>query len=227
MHLIWVEGIIGAGKSTFAKAVGEELNFRVIEEPVETNPYLDLFYKDPKKYAFPMQIRLLHERYMMQILAAAERTGVGGYKGAILDRSLPGDLVFAKNHMRKGNISKLDWETYVRAYMNMCNTLMPPTRLIYLDVQPETAHERMKRRNRDCEREVPLSYLTELKEGYEELIAEAEKGLLPWSHAVKISRLIWDPVNDSPNWQAISKTVKDLCDESTGWQFYCPTQPPT
>lgn len=211
MHLIWVEGIIGAGKTTFAKEVGQRLHFRVLEEPVELNPYLNLFYENPKQYAFPMQIRLLHERYMMQLLAAAERTGVGGYAGAILDRSISGDRVFAKMQKEAGNITQLDWETYERAYMNMCNTLMPPTKLIYLDVQPETAMNRMLHRGRECELTISLDYLQRLKEGYEELLFEAEKGLLPWSHAVKIVRLVWDPVNDSPDWQAISKTIKDVC----------------
>lgn len=52
--LIWVEGLIGCGKSTFSKEVGSRLGLRVIEEPVATNPYLGKFYKEPQKYAFGM-----------------------------------------------------------------------------------------------------------------------------------------------------------------------------
>ena len=44
--LIWVEGIIGAGKSTFSREIAKRLELRLIEEPVETNPYLEKFYQD-------------------------------------------------------------------------------------------------------------------------------------------------------------------------------------
>ena len=93
--VLWIEGNLGSGKSTFAKEIAQRLGLRLVEEPVETNPYLELFYAEPSKWAFAMQIFLLHKRYAMQQLASFEATGVGGYNGAILDRSLAGDRVFA------------------------------------------------------------------------------------------------------------------------------------
>jgi deoxyadenosine/deoxycytidine kinase len=207
--LLWVEGIIGCGKTTFTKEVGKRLNLRVLQEPVDSNPYLEPFYKDPKKYAFAMQIYLLHKRFAMQQLASMEATGVGGYEGAILDRSLAGDRVFAKLHRDAGNIEHLDWQNYEECYGIMCRTLLPPTRFIFLDVQPETAYERMKNRNRDAEAGVPLEYLQQLRDGYQELIEEAERGLMPWSHAVKVTRLVWDPVRDMPDWDRIAASIKD------------------
>jgi deoxyadenosine/deoxycytidine kinase len=76
-RLIWLEGLIGAGKSTAAKEIGTRLNLRVLEEPVTTNPYLACFYKDPARYAFGMQMFMLHQRYALQQLASYECTGVG------------------------------------------------------------------------------------------------------------------------------------------------------
>jgi deoxyadenosine/deoxycytidine kinase len=210
--LIWVEGLLGAGKSTFAREVGRRLNLRMIEEPVETNPYLEKFYQDPRKYAFGMQVFLLHKRYAMQQLASYEATGVGGVAGAILDRSLAGDRVFAKMHMEAGNIDRLDWETYEMAYNYMARNLLPPTLLIYLDVQPSTAFDRMKKRNRNAEAGVPLEYLKQLREGYESLLREAEHGLMPWGHAVKTCTLIWDPETATEkDWDAVAQTVADKC----------------
>lgn len=209
--LLWIEGIIGCGKTTFSREVGKRLNFQVIEEPVDDNPYLEPFYKDPKTHATMMQIYLLHRRYALQKAAALVSLGVGQFDGAILDRSLSGDRVFAKLHREAGNISELDWQTYEMCYQVMCHTLLPPTRLIFLDVQPETAFERMKNRNREAESKVPLEYLQQLREGYKSLLGEAERGLMPWGHAVKVTTLIWDPVNDNPNWDAISSTVLDAC----------------
>lgn len=210
--LIWVEGLIGGGKSTFSREVGKRLELRVIEEPVETNPYLEKFYVEPKKYAFGMQMFLLHQRYAMQQLASYEATGVGGMRGAILDRSLSGDRVFAKMHRDAGNIDPLDWETYEMAYNFMARNLLPPTLLVFLDVQPETAYERMKKRNRSAEAGVPLEYLGTLRKGYQELLHEAESGLMPWAHAVRVSRMVWEPDTITPKqWDAVAQTVRDMC----------------
>lgn len=209
LPLLWVEAIIGAGKTTFCREIGQRLGLRVVEEPADDNPYLKKFYDDPKKYAFPMQMHLLNKRKLMQQLAAIEATGIGGNRGAILDRSISGDRVFAKLHMKVGNIDPDFWQIYEDSYLDACTSLMPPTKLIFLDVQPETAYERMKARNREAEVKVPLSYLRDLRTGYQELLHEAETGLLPWAHAVKVTRLIWDPINDMPDWDRVAATIRD------------------
>jgi len=214
--LLWVEAIIGAGKTTFCREVGRRLSLRVIEEPVKDNPILGKFYQDQKTWAFPLQMYYLEKRKLAQQLAAIEATGVGGYKGAILDRSISGDRVFAKMHTKAGNIHPLCWQVYEDSYNGACRTLLPPTKLIFLDVQPETAYERMRARGRKEEEGVPIEYLRELREGYNELLHEAETGLMPWSHAVKVTRLIWDPVNDKPNWDRIAATVHDSYNAHNG-----------
>ena len=211
--LIWVEGIIGCGKTTFCREVGKRLGLRVVEEPVATNPYLAPFYEDPATHAFPMQIFLLAKRHAMQQLCAWESTGVGGYAGAMLDRSLAGDRVFAKLHLENGNISELDWRTYEMWYDIACRNLLPPTRIIYLDASPETALERINKRiqedpkTRGCESKIELSYLQKLEEGYRALLAEARVGLLPWAHAITVKEMVWDPINDLPDWDRIAKNV--------------------
>jgi deoxyadenosine/deoxycytidine kinase len=152
----------------------------------------------------------------MQQLAAYESTGVGGYKGAILDRSLSGDRVFAKMLMQDGLISELDFNTYEIAYSIMCRSLLPPTLLIFLDVQPETAYARMKKRNREVECNVSLDYLIKLRKGYQKLIKEAEQCLLPWAHAVRVMRVAWDfDIHAPEEWDAIALTIKDSCRIST------------
>jgi len=54
--IIWIEGGIGAGKTTLTEKMAKALNLRAIYEPVEGNPYLARFYEEPKRWAFPMQI---------------------------------------------------------------------------------------------------------------------------------------------------------------------------
>ena len=206
--LIWVEGVIGCGKSTFAREVGTRMGLRILEEPVGSNPYLARFYKDPKKWAFGMQIFLLHQRFALQQLAVYETTSIGGYKGAILDRSLSGDRVFAKMHMRAGNIEELDWKTYEMASAIMRCNLQPPTLLVFLDVQPKTAYNRMVERARTEEIGVSLDYLIELRNGYQELLHEVNE---IWPR-IKVCRIPWDPDTlTEAQWDATTETVKETC----------------
>jgi deoxyadenosine/deoxycytidine kinase len=194
-----VEGIIGAGKTTLTHTLAERLRLRPLLEPVETNPYLERFYKDPKRWAFALQVELLHRRYAMQKLAAYEATSEGGYAGAVLDRGLPGDRVFCRQHVLAGNIDELEWQTYERAYDNMVCSLMPPSLLVFLDVTPEVALERIKQRRRVCEGSISLDYLRGLQRGYYDLLVEIEAGDHAWSRGIQVARIPWNvehqPVN--------------------------------
>jgi deoxyadenosine/deoxycytidine kinase len=210
--IIWVEGIIASGKTTLAKLLAERLGFRLLEEPVETNPYLGAFYKEPAKYAFGLQLFMLHTRYAMK-QEAAFAAARGAVTGIVLDRSIAGDRVFAKHHMESGNIDPLDFECYEYCYQMMARSILPPTVIIYLNVQPETAYRRMKKRARKEEDEVPLEYLVSLKKGYEGLLSEIRQGLVPWSHSVYVHELLGDiDVITDEEKDHITKTVMDICE---------------
>jgi len=208
--IIWVEGIIASGKSTFCREIANRLGLDLSEEPVEANFYLEEFYTDAKKYDFGMQDVILHYRYGMK-QAAAFGSKIGPQKGVITDRSIAGDRVFCNLHHKAGNINDHDWKCYNFAYEMMAQSIQPPTLMIYLDVQPETSYERMKRRARGAEVGVSLQYLQDLHEGYEDLLAEMQRGLVPWSHSIKPHRLIWDRETVTPEeWDAVASTVKSI-----------------
>lgn len=190
--VIWTEGIIGAGKSTLTEQIAKALNLRPLYEPVGTNTYLEDFYKDPKRWALSMQYHLLAERYNMQKLAFEEACRCIEYNGAILDRGLPGDRVFCKMHMLAGNIHPREWESYQRLYEIMTLSLHAPSLLIFLDVEPEVAHERVVKRARGAETGLTLKYLQDLRKGYLDLMCEIESGKHSWSRGMSILRLPWN-----------------------------------
>jgi deoxyadenosine/deoxycytidine kinase len=116
-----MEGIIGAGKTELT-----EMNFEGLYEPVEENPYLKMFYADMSKWAFPMQILLLHKRFALQKRAAYSSYVDGGPEGYIVDRGLPGDRVFAKLLTQQGHIEQIDWETYELAFDGAAHSAVVP-----------------------------------------------------------------------------------------------------
>lgn len=203
--VIAVEGIIGAGKSTLTEKLAEALKLRPIFEPVDSNPYLKDFYDNPKRWAFPMQIELMANRLALQQLAAFEATSIGGYNGAILDRSLPGDRVFCKLHYLAGNISEREWLTYEKMHEYMTCNIKTPTLVLFLDVEPETAFERVKKRARSAEVTVDLEYLKTLRKGYLDLLIDIESGQHSWSTGMSVRRVAWN-IDHQP----IDKLIDEL-----------------
>ena len=77
--------------------------------------------------------------------------------------------------MDSGLMDKRDYETYVNLFANMSNFMKKPNIIVHLDVTPEQSLERIKMRNRDCERTVGIDYLRNLHAAYEEFITDISK----------------------------------------------------
>jgi len=188
--IVWFEGIIGSGKSSISKNLGNLLKLRVLYEPVDSNPYLEDFYKDKKRWAFAMQLHLLVVRANMQDLAAAEViSNTEDYNGVILDRGLPGDHAFARMLTRHGYIHEREYETYKLFYLNRTNTLKPPSIMLFLDVEPEVAMRRIKERARGAESGMTIDYLKELRDEYYDLMVELQNGMHDWCGKVDVVRI--------------------------------------
>jgi deoxyadenosine/deoxycytidine kinase len=182
---ISVEGLIGAGKSTLSKALAEDLGWMLLPEPVEENPVLPLFYEDPKRWGFAMQIQMLHWRWRQQQVAGHSHVT------CIIDRSLPGDRVFAKLQTKYGNMHEMEWSIYESCYRSMSST-RPPFLMIYLEVDPEIALARIYERARNVEVGIKIDYLIDLDDEYEELIRAIESGNHQWSRGIKVLRVPWN-----------------------------------
>jgi deoxyadenosine kinase len=163
---IGISGLIGAGKSTLAAALGKELELPVYYEPVVDNVYLADFYTDMSKYSFPMQIYLLNKRFKQQQQIIWEG------KGGVQDRTIYEDSVFARMLRDSGALDQRDYETYCELFSNMSNFMKRPNLIVHLDVTPEESARRILMRNRDCEKGISIEYLKSLYEAYETFIAD-------------------------------------------------------
>ena len=168
-NFIGISGLIGAGKTTLAKALGKVLNLPVYYEPVIENEYLEDFYRDMKRYSFSFQIYLLNCRFRQhqQVLW----NGTGG----IQDRTLYEDSIFAKVLYEEGNMEEREYKTYLNLFKSMSNFMKKNTLIIHLDCKPEESLERIKKRARGCETGITLEYLQKLYDGYEEFIKQISK----------------------------------------------------
>lgn len=192
---LWVEGLIAAGKSSLTARLEKALGYRTFPEPVADHGLLELFYHDQKRWAFALQIEMLRRRWDIHRLAMME-CRAGTYPGTILDRGLPGDRVFAWMHHQSGNLHSLEWQTYEALYSEFMSVPhMQPTALVYLDVSPETALRRIRKRARPSEEKITLDYLISLGEAYRRLLDEIESGRHAWSRGLQILRVAWSEDN--------------------------------
>ena len=166
---IGIAGMIGAGKSTLATALGEHLNIDVYYEPVQDNEYLEDFYRDTARYSFATQIYLLNRRFQQhqEII----------WKGpsAVQDRTIYEDSVFAKMLVGLGLMEERDYRTYQSLFEHMSNFMCRPNVIVYLDVTPERSMERIQMRSRGVESGISMDYLKALYQGYEEFIADISR----------------------------------------------------
>ena len=166
---IGIAGMIGAGKSTLATALGQHLGIDCYYEPVADNEYLADFYKETARYSFAMQVYLLNRRFQQhQEIIWRGRSAVQG-------RTIYEDSIFAKMLAKTGLMDERDYRTYVELFRNMSNFMCKPSVIIFLDVSPEASADRIRMRSRDVEAKIELGYLQALYEGYQEFIASISK----------------------------------------------------
>jgi deoxyadenosine kinase len=166
---IGIAGLIGAGKSTLATALGKHLGIDSYYEPVEENEYLADFYRDTARYSFAMQVYLLNRRFQQH------QEIIWRGRSAVQDRTIYEDSIFARMLAESGLMDPRDYRTYVQLFRHMSNFMCKPSVIVYLDVSPESSLERIRNRNRDIESGVKIDYLVNLRKGYEDFLRDISR----------------------------------------------------
>jgi deoxyadenosine/deoxycytidine kinase len=164
MHIV-IAGNIGSGKTTLTKMLAHHYGWEPRFEQVEYNPYLEDYYRDLKRWSFNMEVFFLKERFRDLLLINQSS------KTIIQDRSIyEGVYVFTACNHAMGNLSQRDFETYMELFDDMMSVVRLPDLMIYLRASVTHLVENIERRARSYEQKMPLDYLTNLNERYEDFI---------------------------------------------------------
>ncbi|WCK57295.1 deoxynucleoside kinase (plasmid) [Aneurinibacillus sp. Ricciae_BoGa-3] len=163
--MLVIDGVVGVGKSTLMEILAKEKGLLAYEEPVVNNPILDKFYYNRERYSFPLQIFFLNERFRHIKQASLQ-------PNAVLDRSIYGDLIFAKMLKDNGEMSVEEFNIYLDLFHNMIEHCKVPKLMVYLEISPEEAMKRIVKRGRDFEQVVEKEYWIKLNENYRQYFAQ-------------------------------------------------------
>jgi deoxyadenosine/deoxycytidine kinase len=155
---IVVEGPIGVGKTSLAKALVAEFEARAVLEVVEENPFLRRYYRDPAKYAFSTQLFFLLSRYRQQ----RELAQLDLFRQATV-----ADFLFAKDAIfAQLALGPDEFRLYQQIFRMLQAGLPRPDLVVYLEGRPEVLLERLRKRGRDYERNVSQAYVERVAEAF-------------------------------------------------------------
>ncbi len=156
---IVVEGNIGTGKTSLATLLSEQYNTRLILERFADNPFLPRFYENQARYAFPLELSFLADRYQQLM---DELTHQDLFRSqTVSDYILSKSLIFAGITLKED-----EFLLYQRLFHIMNPHLPKPDLLVYLHKDVARLQDNIRKRGRDYEQNIANDYLSSLEGGY-------------------------------------------------------------
>ncbi|MGM0754491.1 MAG: deoxynucleoside kinase [Bacillota bacterium] len=166
---ITVEGPIGIGKTSLAKAISEHFNFHLLKEIVDENPFLDKFYDDIEEWSFQTEMFFLCNRYKQ--LEDIEKHYLSQNKSVVADYHILKNIIFAKRTLK----DEQQFKKYLNIYEILTSDMPRPNVVIYLNASLDTLLKRIEKRGRDFEKKISPLYLKQLSLDYEEYMNTFEE----------------------------------------------------
>ncbi|MEK3767055.1 deoxynucleoside kinase [Paenibacillus sp. FSL R5-0887] len=161
---IAVEGPIGAGKTTLASMLAEELNLPIIKEIVDENPFLAKFYQNMDDWSFQLEMFFLCNRYKQLEDTVTQYIDKG--KPVISDYHIYKNLIFGERTLKGTKREK-----YRQIYHVLTDDLPKPNIILYIKADLDTLLKRIAKRGRPFEGDMDTAYLQQLIEDYDDAMA--------------------------------------------------------
>lgn len=158
-NYISIEGNIGTGKTSFCKAMQDEYNCKLVLETFNDNPFLPLFYKDPQRYAFTVELFFMTERHkqLQNHLLSQDLF----FDFTVSDYYFSKTLLFARN-----NLEEEEFRLFQKLYTVLNQTFPKPDLLVYFHRNVDILMENIKKRNREFEKGITREYLIQIQNSY-------------------------------------------------------------
>jgi deoxyguanosine kinase len=198
LEFITIEGNIGAGKTSLATKISEDFNAKLILERFAENPFLPSFYQDQSRYAFPLEMSFLADRYQQ---FSDDTNQFDLFKSFMIsDYDIFKSLIFAKV-----TLQKQEYELYRKIFNFMYKEVRKPKIYIYLYQTTERLLEQIKKRGRDYEQGIEGDYLENINRGYMDFLKTypKENQLI-----IDVSEL--DFVNQEKDYEYLLETVENF-----------------
>ena len=158
-NYIAIEGNIGAGKTTLAEKIAQDFNAKTVFERFADNPFLPKFYKDQNRYAFPLEMSFLADRYQQ---LSDDLAQFDLFKDFIVaDYHIFKSLIFAKVTLQED-----EFRLYKTLFDIIYKEMPKPDLYVYLYQNTDRLLQNIKRRGRSYEQEIPADYLDKINKGY-------------------------------------------------------------
>jgi deoxyguanosine kinase len=153
------EGNIGAGKTTLATKIAEDFNAKTVLERFADNPFLPKFYEDQNRYAFPLEMSFLADRYKQ---LSDDLAQFDLFKDFIVaDYHIFKSLIFAKITLVED-----EYRLYRTLFDIVYREMPKPDLYVYLYQNTERLLANIKKRGRSYEQNIPADYLDKINSGY-------------------------------------------------------------
>ena len=158
-NYIAFEGNIGAGKTTLTTKIAEDFNAKTVLERFADNPFLPKFYEDQNRYAFPLEMSFLADRYKQ---LSDDLAQFDLFKDFIVaDYHIFKSLIFAKVTLQED-----EFRLYKTMFDIVYREMPKPDLYVYLYQNTERLLENIKKRGRSYEQNIPADYLGKINSGY-------------------------------------------------------------
>ena len=197
-NYIAIEGNIGSGKTSLAKKIGDDYNAKLVLERFADNPFLPKFYADKERFAFPLEMSFLADRYhqLTDDLAQFDL-----FKNFIVsDYYIFKSLIFAQI-----TLPKEEYNLYRKMFDIMYKEIAKPDIYVFLYQNTDRLIANIKKRGRSYEQDIEPDYLDKIHKGYLSFIKSKEE-LNPL--IIDVSEL--DFVNNKEDYKLVLNQIQNF-----------------